>query len=171
MRCACGRFQPMATAYIETSVISYLTARPSPALLAAAHQQVTREWWDQHRHRFELFISQLVLDEASRGNPEAAARRLSALEGFAVLEPTESAAELVDVLLSEGALPRLARDDATHVAIAAVHRMDYLVTWNCRHIDNAEVKPLIRSVCASHGYTCPEICTPEELMGGVRDEG
>jgi predicted nucleic acid-binding protein len=157
----------MASVYIETSVISYLTGRPSSALLAAAHQQVTREWWDYHRHRFEQFISPLVIDEASRGDPDAAARRLSALDEFAVLDPTESAAELVDILISEGALPSVARDDATHVAIAAVHRMDYLVTWNCRHIDNAEAKPLIRSVCAVHGYTCPEICTPEELMGGA----
>jgi hypothetical protein len=160
----------MATAYIETSVISYLTARPSPVLLAAAHQQVTREWWDHHRHRFDLHISQLVLDEAARGDPDAAALRLAALEGFAVLEATQSAAELVDMLISDRALPSAARDDAAHVAIAAVHNMDYLVTWNCRHIDNAEAKPLIRSVCAVHGYVCPEICTPEELMGGTSDE-
>ena len=160
----------MATVYIETSVISYLTARPSPVLLAAAHQQVTREWWDNRRQCFEQFVSPLVLDEAGRGDPEAAARRLAALDGFAVLEPTQPAAELVDILISDGALPRVARDDATHVAIATVHRMDYLLTWNCRHIDNAEAKPLIRSVCAVHGYTCPEICTPEELMGGESDE-
>ena len=161
----------MATVYIETSVISYLTARPSPALLAAAHQQVTREWWDHHRQRFAQFISPLVLDEAARGDPDAAARRLTVLEGFAVLEPTQAAAELVDMLIADGALPSVARDDATHVAIATVHNMDYLVTWNCRHIDNAEAKPLIRSVCAVHGYVCPEICTPEELMGGTSDEG
>jgi hypothetical protein len=92
-------------AFYMASVISYLTGRPSPALLAAAHQQVTRDWWDYHRHRFEQFISPLVIDEASRGDPDAAARRLSALDGFAVLDPTESAAELVDILISEGALP------------------------------------------------------------------
>jgi hypothetical protein len=160
----------MALAYIETSVISYLTAWPSPVLLAAAHQQVTHEWWNHHRYRFDLYISQLVLDEAARGDPDAAALRLAALEGFAVLEATQSAAELVDMLIADGALPGAARDDAAHVAIAAVHNMDYLVTWNCRHIDNAEAKPLIRSVCAVHGYVCPEICTPEELMGGTPDE-
>lgn len=161
----------MATVYIETSVISYLTARPSPALVAAAHQQVTREWWDHHRHRFDQFISQLVLEEAARGDPDAAARRLTAIEGLAVLEATQSAAKLVDLLISDGALPSIARDDATHVAIAAVHHIDYLLTWNCRHIDNAEAKPMIRSVCAVHGFVCPEICTPEELMGGRPDEG
>jgi len=160
----------MKSIYIETSVISYLTARPSRDLLAAAHQQVTREWWDHHRRRFEQFISPMVLEEAACGDPEAAARRLAALDGFSVLEPTSSAAELVEILIADGALPSVARDDATHVAIATVHCMDYLITWNCRHIDNAETKPLIRSVCAIHGYTCPEICTPEELMGGVPDE-
>lgn len=161
----------MTSVYIETSVISYLTSRPSASLVAAAHQQLTCEWWDHHRNRFEQYISPMVLDEAGRGDPEAAARRLEALNGFPVLEPTQSAAELVDLLISEGALPRAARDDATHVAIATIHRIDYLVTWNCRHIDNAETKPLIRSICAVHGYTCPEICTPEELMGGVTHEG
>ena len=113
----------------------------------------------------------MVLEEAARGDPDAAARRLAAIEGFPVLEPTQSAAELVDILISNGALPNAARDDATHVAIATVHQMDYLVTWNYRHIDNAETKPLMRSVCAVHGYSCPEICTPEELMGGVPHEG
>ena len=160
----------MSKVYIETSVVSYLTARPSASLVAAAHQQVTRDWWDFHRCRFDQFISPLVIEEAGRGDPDAAVRRLATLEGFPVLEPTESAAELVDILISEGALPSAARDDAAHIAIATVHNMDYLVTWNCRHIDNAEVKPLLRSLCAIHGYVCPEICTPEELMGGLRNE-
>lgn len=156
----------MASVYIETSVVSYLTARLSASLIAAARQQVTREWWDFHRPRFEQFISPLVIEEAGRGDSAAAARRLAALEGFSVLEPTSSAAEMVDCFITEYALPSSARDDATHVALAAVHGMDYLVTWNCRHIDNAEIKPFLRSICAAHGYTCPEICTPEELMGG-----
>lgn len=161
----------MASIHIETTVVSYLTARPSPSLLAAAHQQVTREWWDACRWRFDQFISSLVLDEASRGDPEAAARRLAALDGLALLDVTESAAALVEILLSSGALPAGAMDDAAHIAIAAVHGIDFLVTWNCRHIDNAQAKPLIRSVCAIHGYPCPEICTPEELMGEMGHEG
>jgi len=155
----------MKTVYIETSVISYLTARPSAGLVTAAHQQITREWWDNCRTRFESFISPLVLDEASRGDPTAAEMRHVAVKGLPILEMTESALVLVDALVNEGALPAKAIDDAVHVAIAAVHNVDYLVTWNCRHIDNAETKPLIRSVCAIHGYACPEICTPEELMG------
>ncbi|MFC1461295.1 type II toxin-antitoxin system VapC family toxin [Verrucomicrobiota bacterium] len=160
----------MKTVYIETSVISYFTAQPSAALVTAAHQQITREWWDYHRTRFEQFISPLVLDEASQGDPSAATDRLAAVDGLPVLEVIDSALALVDTLVAEGALPSRAMDDATHVAIATVHNMDYLVTWNCRHLDNAETKPLIRSVCAVHGYNCPEICTPEELMGGTLHE-
>ncbi len=155
----------MASVYIETSVVSYLTARPSASLVAAAHQQITRDWWDHHRLRFEQFVSPLVLDEASRGDADAARLRLAAIEGVATLEATDSAMKLVDILIHDGVLPRKAIDDAAHIAIAAVHNIDFLVTWNCRHIDNAEVKPMIRTVCNAHGYSCPEICTPEELMG------
>jgi predicted nucleic acid-binding protein len=160
----------MKTVYVETSILSYLTARPSRDLLAAAHQQVTREWWDGRRGRFEVFISPLVEQEARRGDPAAAQRRVEALHGLAMLEIVEDAYDLAVALIAEGALPPSAEEDATHIAMAAVHGIDYLLTWNCRHIDNAETKPIVRSVCATRGYTCPEICTPEELMG-EEDEG
>ena len=104
--------------------------------------------------------------EAKRGDPDAAQRRVVALTGLPVLEIVEEAYELAAAFIAGSALPAAAEDDATHIALAAVHGMDYLLTWNCRHIDNAETKPVIRSVCATQGYTCPEICTPEELMGG-----
>jgi len=151
--------------YIETSVISYLAARPSRNLLAAAWQQVTQEWWDNQRSRFELFISELVLAEAAQGDPEAAERRSEKLKGIPDLEVTDGVVALAKKLVDEGALPREAMDDAMHIAVAAVHGVDYLLTWNCRHLDNAERKPLVRSVCAVAGYPCPEICTPQELMG------
>jgi len=160
----------MNTVYIETSILSYLTARPSRDLLAAAHQQITRTWWDEHRKRFEIFVSPLVDQESKRGDPDAAQRRVAALADLLTLEIVEQAYELATAFIAEGALPTSAEDDAMHIALAAVHGMDYLLTWNCRHIDNAETKPIVRSVCATHGYTCPEICTPEELMGG-EDEG
>ena len=156
----------MKTVYIETSILSYLTSRPSRDLLAAAHQQVTQAWWERCRQRFEVFVSPLVAQEAKRGDPDAAQRRVVALTGLPVLEIVEEAYELAAAFIAGSALPAAAEDDATHIALAAVHGMDYLLTWNCRHIDNAETKPVIRSVCATHGYTCPEICTPEELMGG-----
>jgi hypothetical protein len=155
----------MKTVYIETSIVSYLTALPSRDVMAAAWQNATSCWWEAQRQRFELFTSQLVIDEASAGHPDAAARRLCSLKNLPVLPLTEPATKLAESLLKEGALPEKAADDALHLAIAAYHGVDYLLTWNCRHLDNAEMKPIMRSVCTVHGYICPEICTPIELMG------
>jgi predicted nucleic acid-binding protein len=155
----------MKTVYIETSVVSYLTALPARDLLAAAWQSATLEWWQTRRERFELFTSQLVLDEASSGHPDAAGRRLHSLEHVPILPLTDLATDLAESLVREGALPQKASDDALHLAIAAYHGVNYLLTWNCRHLDNAEMKPVMRRICAIHGYTCPEICTPIELMG------
>ena len=151
--------------YIETSVISYLVARPSRNILTAAWQQVTHEWWEKQRSRFELFTSELVLAEAGQGDPEAAQRRREMLRDIPDLDVTDGVVALAKRLVDEGALPRQATDDAIHIAVAAVHGVDYLLTWNCRHLDNAERKPLVRNVCAICGYRCPEICTPLELMG------
>ena len=160
----------MKTVYIETSILSYLTARPSHALLAAAHQKVTCDWWDAHRRRFDVFISPLVYQESARGDHDAAQRRIEALKGLPVLEIVDEALHLAAAFIAEGALPSSAQDDAAHIALAAVHNMDYLLTWNCRHIDNAETKQAIRVVCTKNGYACSEICTPEELMGGETNE-
>ena len=156
--------------YVETSIISYFTGLPSRNLLAAAWQSLTVEWWKKRRKLFDVFASELVLEEAGRGDPEAAKRRLSALEGIPLLKLTDTAEKLSVKLLSEGALPPKAADDALHIALAAVHNIDYLLTWNCRHIDNAENKPLVRSTILAQGYACPEICTPQELLGGDPDE-
>ncbi len=153
------------TVYIETSVVSYLTARGSRDLIAAARQQLTMEWWNNCRARFELFSSPLVEKEASGGDQEAADRRMNALQGIPKLELGDEAIALAESLMKAGALPQNAREDALHIAIAAVFRMDYLLTWNCRHIDNAQMKPVIRAVCHEQGFVCPEICTPEELGG------
>ena len=161
----------MKTIYIETSIVSYLTARPSRDLLASAWQNATTRWWDTQRRNFKLFTSELVVEEAGLGDAEMASRRLEVLAGLPHLTMPAEVTELAGALLAEGALPHVATDDALHVAIAAYHGIDYLLTWNCRHIDNAETKPLMRSVCAIHLHTCPEICTPLELMGGENDEG
>jgi len=156
--------------YIETSVISYLVARPSRNIVAAAWQQVTQQWWDGQRARFELFTSELVLAEAGQGDPDAAQRRCEKVKGIPDLEVTDDVVGLAKKLVGEGALPRQAMGDAMHIAVAAVHGIDYLLTWNCRHLDNAERKPLVRSVCAVAGYRCPEICTPQELIGEQDDD-
>jgi len=155
--------------YVETSIVSYLTARPTNDLLAAAWQKITTDWWEEQSRRFSLYVSSLVIEEAGRGNLDAAARRLNALQKLPLLAITESAITLSKILIEKGAFPSKALGDALHIAVAAVHDMDYLLTWNCRHIANAEMKPVIRTLCFEHGYTCPEICTPQELMGVTND--
>ena len=157
------------TVYIETSIVSYLTARPTSDLLAAAWQKTTVDWWDTQRNRFDLYTSDVTVEEAGRGNLEAAAQRLEALSGIPILPITEAVVALSKELLQGKALPSKALDDSLHMAISAVHGVDYLLTWNFRHLDNAETKPIIRSVCSIHGYTSPEICTPQELIGAFED--
>ena len=117
-----------------------------------------------------MFVSPLVDEECRRGDPGADARRTEALDGLPMLEAVEQAYELALAFIAEGALPASDLDDVIHIALAAVHNMDYLLTWNCRHIDNAERKPIVRAVCVKHGFACPEICTPDELMGGEGDD-
>jgi predicted nucleic acid-binding protein len=160
----------MAKIYIETSIVSYLTARPSNNLIAAAWQKETIDWWETQKGRFDLYISEVVIEEASRGDASAASRRLAALEGLEVLQLNKAAVELSKILIQEGGIPKKALDDALHVAIASVHSIDFLLTWNCRHIDNAEMKPKIRRIIEEHGYLCPEIATPSELMGVYNDD-
>ncbi|MEN6426965.1 MAG: type II toxin-antitoxin system VapC family toxin [Phycisphaerales bacterium] len=150
--------------YIETSIIGYLTARPSPGLLAAARQQITVYWWENRRAGFDLFTSEVVMLESRSGDPDAIARRLDVLRGITELVLTDRAKELARMLVAQKAIPTKAQADALHVATAAVHRMDYLLTWNCRHINNPEIKPLVRRVCESLGIACPEICTPLEIV-------
>ncbi|MDD9995958.1 MAG: type II toxin-antitoxin system VapC family toxin [Dehalococcoidia bacterium] len=152
--------------YVETSVVSYLTARATSNLLAAAWQTATTEWWDIYRPRFELRTSALTIEEAGKGNQEAAARRLEALDGIDVLPITEAAIVLSEALLRRRALPTGAQNDAIHIAVSAVHGINYLLTWNFRHLANAATRPHIREVCEQQGYTSPEICTPSELIGG-----
>ena len=155
--------------YIETSVVSYLTARTTGSLLAAAWQTATIDWWDANRHRFDICTSALTLEEAGRGDTEAAARRLDALDGIALLPITDSVVALAATLINRQALPAIAQNDAVHIAVSAVHGIDYLLTWNFRHLANAETKPLVRQVCEQEGWAFPEICTPSELSGGGPD--
>jgi len=152
-------------AYIETSVISYYTARPSRDLVVAAHQEITHDWWDNHRLNYDLYTSQAVHDEASAGDPQAAAKRIQALQGIEWLDVSNDAAELSEKLLAQKCLPKKATEDALHIAIATVHSMDYLVTWNCKHIANAQMRSAIENVIHQSGYQAPIICTPEELLG------
>ena len=149
--------------YIETSVLSYLTALPSRDIVVAARQQITRDWW-LTRHGFELVVSEAVLAEAAQGDAVAAKRRLAAAAGMRVLPATTDAETLAATLLQAAAMPSKAAIDAVHVAMATVHGIDYLMTWNCTHIANATMRPRIEAVCRDAGFRPPVICTPEELV-------
>ena len=155
----------VARVYIETSIISYLSARQSRNVVLAAHQALTRRWW-RGRHDYSLFVSQTVADEAARGDPVASAKRLRALRGIPRLALNNAATQLAAELVRRGALPRKATLDAFHVAIAAAHEVDYLLTWNCKHLANATMRSTIEATCRSSGFTPPIICTPEELPSG-----
>lgn len=155
-----------ATVYLETTIPSYLAARPSRDLITAAHQQLTLEWWQNRRAVFRLYISELVLEEAALGDRDMAQRRLDHLAGIPSLEITAPAQALAQSLLSSGLLPAKAAADALHVAIAAANGMDYLLTWNIRHLANAGIRRGIEEVCRRVGWAAPVLCTPEELMEG-----
>lgn len=150
--------------YIETSVVSYLTSRPSRDLVTAAHQELTRQWWEERSQHFELVISELVEQEAARGDAAASRERTAAMEHLAILTMSDEAVVLAGHLLAGGLIPRESSADALHNAVAAVNGVDYLLTWNHKHMANALHRHRIVSVLEDVGYTCPVICTPEELM-------
>jgi hypothetical protein len=149
--------------YVETSVVSYLTGQPSRDIVTAARQQLTREWWQTKRSGFDLYISEYVLTEAGSGDELAVVRRLAALEGIPELELGEETARLAESFLSAGALPQKAAIDALHIAAAVSSGMDFLLTWNFKHLANAALRGLIDRICRSQGYEPCVICTPEEL--------
>jgi predicted nucleic acid-binding protein len=151
--------------YLETTIPSYYTARPNRDVVIAGHQATTRAWWDTRLSSFRAFISQIVIDEASAGDSEAAQDRLEAVKSFPLLDIRDDAIDLARDLIQSGPLPRKAAQDALHIAIAASHGIDFLLTWNCKHIANAEMTDRNTEICRSHGIKCPVICTPEELMG------
>lgn len=151
--------------YIETTIPSYLTSRPSRDLLIAGHQQVTHQWWEDRRHDFELYVSQLVEDECGAGDSSMAGKRLDLIRGIPLLEISSDVDRLANQLITIGPIPKKAEIDAAHISVAAIHQIDYLLTWNCRHIANAEMQLSIRAICREAGFEPPIICTPEELLG------
>ena len=151
--------------YIETSLVSYLVARPSCDLIRTAHQQVTVNWWDNERGKFDLFVSDVVIEEASAGDQSESAKRLAVLNGIPLLQITTEAVLLAEALVKKHALPEKAAQDAPHIAIACVNGIDYLLTWNCKHIANAHMRGKIETTCRRAGFEPPVICTPEEMVG------
>jgi len=154
-----------SSVYLETSFVSYLTARLSNNLIVAAHQNITLDWWENRRQDFELFISQVVIDEAKLGDPQAAAKRLKVLENIAHLDMSKEIADFADNLIDNRIVPESELRDAIHIAISCVYGIDYLLTWNCKHIANAQKRKEIEEICTEFDYMFPVICTPEELLG------
>lgn len=153
------------TVYIETSILGYLTARSTKNLILAANIEVTREWWESRSSAFTLYISQVVLDEAARGDAEIALRRLEIINGLPLVDLNQSVLNLAAQFLSRSNLPSKASDDAVHIAAATVHGLDYLLTWNCKHIANAQIQRKLEEISLDFGYQLPVICTPYELLG------
>ena len=135
-----------AKVYVETSVVSYLTSRPSRDVVVAGHQQVTQDWWETQRKRFHPVISELVVQEASAGDAEASAARLRVLEGLEVLEISEDALSLASKLVEQGAIPKKAVEDALHIGVAVTNGVEYLLTWNYKHLANAAMRISIEDI-------------------------
>lgn len=150
--------------YLETTVISYLTARPHRDVVVAGHQLTTRDWWSTARDRFECLASLLVVREARQGDPIAAQERMEVLDLIPWLSISDESLLLAEKLVAEGAIPEKVMDDALHLAIAALNKVNYLATWNCRHLANPQMWPRIDAVCRDWGCQPPLICTPEQLL-------
>ena len=151
--------------YLETSIISYYTARPSRDLVIAARQEITREIWLVLMSQFDLYISALIIQEISQGNKDYAQMRLNAISGIPVLEISKESMDLAKALINAGVIPEKCIEDALHLALAGINGMDFLLTWNFKHINNAFTKSRIIREIERHGYEAPEICSPEELLG------
>ena len=141
----------MPSVYVETSIISYLAARPSRDLIVAARQQLTHIWWRERRPVFDLYVSQVVLDDILAGDPDAAERRAALIAGIPLLDITTEVADLAGSLIQRVPLPTTAGADAAHIATAAYHRIHFLMTWNSTHIANAELRPRVEQAAGRTG--------------------
>ena len=155
-----------ASVYIETTIPSLLTARPSRDLIIAARQEITRLWWETRKDKYSLFISDFVIEEVSRGDSNAASSRLKVLEDLSLIEIDDEVISLTETILKSGLIPIKAAMDAGHIAVASRHSIDYMITWNCNHLANAEILRYINFIVSEAGYFLPTICTPDELFGG-----
>jgi hypothetical protein len=151
--------------YIETSVVSYYTARPNRDVVVAGHQQATHDFWDRLGHDYEAFVSAVVLAESGKGNAEQAELRLQAIHPFRVIQITPEAQDLASRIIDGGGIPAEYPEDALHIALAAIGGIDFLATWNFSHINNPFTRMMIRQIVENEGYVCPEIVSPDELLG------
>jgi hypothetical protein len=151
------------TVYIETTILSYLASRPSRDVIVAGRQALTREWWDVSAANFQLVLSQVVLDEIAAGDPQHARLRMNYAAAIPVLELTDSAVELGRAIQQRGLIPPGEVRDALHISVATVWKADYILTWNCKHIANAQITRQLQTYIKTYGYDLPIICTPELL--------
>ena len=157
----------MKSVYVETTVVSYFTARPSRDVIVAARQQATREVWPKLVSEYESCVSVLVREEAGKGDQDQAALRLQAIQGLPVLDIDETARKLANNIIEGHGVPEEYPEDAIHIAVAAVNGMDVLVTWNFAHLNNPFTRMMVRQIVENAGYQCPEICSPDELLEAV----
>ncbi len=161
---------PKQSVYIETTVVSYLTARPSRDLIVAAHQQVTEEWWENTLSLLDPFVSPIVIEEVSRGDEASAKLRLEKIVRFSVLEITNEVRDLAELYFKRIPIPDKARGDAFHLAYASFYKIDYLLTWNCNHLANVNKKEHIEAINRKLKLFVPEIITPIQLFKETGDE-
>lgn len=150
--------------YLETTIPSYLTARPSQDLRKLRLQKITQRWWNSWRTQFHIHVSDSVWNEVGRGDPEAARRRIVAIDRLPELKTNDSALSLRSKFLEGGGIPLKSEEDAMHMALATVHRMEFLLTWNCAHLVNPHIARRIAAICQSENFSCPIVCTPEQLL-------
>jgi predicted nucleic acid-binding protein len=158
----------MTSVYLETSVVSYFTARPSRDVIVAARQEATRELWPKLVSEYDAYISVLVREEAAKGDEEQATLRLQAVDAFPVLDIDEAATLLASKIIEGHGIPRENPEDALHIAVAAVNGMDVVLTWNFAHLNNPFTRSIVRQIVENSGYQCPELCSPDELLEAVR---
>ncbi len=159
----------MDTLYIETTIVGHLAGKLVADAIVAARQQLTRDWWQNHTHRYQIFISQLVLDECGAGDQSAAQERIGIIKNLDLLDGTAVTDSLAAALIVANAIPASEPRDAFHIAIAATNGVKYLLTWNFKHIANATLRKRIEAVCRDSGFEPPTICTPDELLGIADD--
>ncbi len=149
--------------YVETSIISYLTARPNRDVVINANQQLAQEWWEK-RQNFDLFVSQIVIDEVSKGDVLFAKKRLDLIQDFPLIEFNDESKDLAKQILQQNVLPPKAALDVFHIAVTTVHQLDFLLTLNCKHIANAFIFRRIEKICRQFGFEPPVVCTPQEIL-------
>jgi predicted nucleic acid-binding protein len=150
--------------YIETTVVSYLTAKPSRDIMVAGHQEATRELWPELSDKYETYISALVFEEARKGDPDQAQMRIEAIEPFPMLDIDDEARTLAQKIITGKGIPAEYPEDALHIAVAAVNGIEVVITWNFAHLNNPFTRKMVRQIIEGEGYGCPEICSPEELL-------